>query len=35
MISYEIAMGVALIPVIILSGSLNLIDIIFIQSKSV
>jgi NADH-quinone oxidoreductase subunit H len=28
-------MGVALIPVIILSGSLNLIDIIFIQSKSV
>lgn len=35
MISYEIAMGVSLIPVIILSGSLNLIDIIFVQSKSV
>jgi len=35
MISYEVSISLVLVPVIILSGSLNLIDIVYIQSKSV
>jgi NADH:ubiquinone oxidoreductase subunit H len=35
MISYEVSIGLIIIPILILSGSANLIDIVFIQSKSV
>ena len=35
MISYEVSIGLIIIPILILSGSSNLIDIVFIQSKSV
>ena len=35
MISYEISIGLIIVPILILSGSLNLIDIVFIQSQSV
>lgn len=35
MISYEVSISLIIIPVIILSGSLNLIDIVYVQSKSV
>jgi len=35
MISYEVSIGLTIIPILILSGSLNLIDIVFIQSNSV
>jgi NADH-quinone oxidoreductase subunit H len=33
MLSYEILLSVLIIPIIILSGSLNLLDIVFIQKK--
>ena len=32
MISYEVAIGVVVLPVILLSGSMNLIDIVYVQS---
>jgi NADH-quinone oxidoreductase subunit H len=35
MISYEVSIGLIIVPILILSGSLNLIDIVFIQSQSV
>lgn len=35
MISYEVAISLIILPVIIFSGSLNLIDIVYIQSQSV
>jgi NADH-quinone oxidoreductase subunit H len=35
MVSYEVSISLTVVPVIILSGSLNLIDIVYIQSKSV
>lgn len=35
MISYEVAISLIILPIIIFSGSLNLIDIVYIQSQSV
>ena len=35
MISYEVAISLIIIPILFLSNSINLIDIIYIQSKSV
>jgi len=35
MISYEVSIGLIIIPILLLSNSLNLIDIVFIQAQSV
>jgi NADH-quinone oxidoreductase subunit H len=35
MISYEVSISLIIIPVIIMSGSLNLTDIVFVQTKSI
>lgn len=35
MISYEVSISLIIIPIIIMSGSLNLIDIVYVQSNSV
>jgi len=35
MISYEVSIGLTLLPAIILSGSFNLLDMVIMQSKTV
>jgi NADH-quinone oxidoreductase subunit H len=35
MISYEVSISLIIIPILLLSGSMNLIDIVYIQTKSV
>ena len=35
MISYEVSISLIILPVILMSGSLNLIDIVYVQFKSV
>ena len=35
MISYEVSISLIILPIILFSGSLNLIDIVYIQSKSI
>jgi NADH:ubiquinone oxidoreductase subunit H len=34
MISYEVSIGLILVPIIICSGSLNLTDIVCVQAKT-
>jgi NADH-quinone oxidoreductase subunit H len=35
MISYEVSISLIILPVILFSGSLNLMDIVYVQSKSI